>query len=91
MHALHLHSVQMGLGLYVHKINETFNNLLQNPATEFCSGCDRQFLMGSRCGVGPFCDKLGLHAHHPQNCLSTRQGAAGSPKAFDGMVEAIYR
>uniref|UniRef100_A0A0P4ZW10 E3 ubiquitin-protein ligase RNF31 n=1 Tax=Daphnia magna TaxID=35525 RepID=A0A0P4ZW10_9CRUS len=36
---------------------------------EFCSGCDRQFLMGARCGVGPFCDKLGLHAHHPRNCL----------------------
>ncbi|XP_057368613.2 E3 ubiquitin-protein ligase lubel-like isoform X2 [Daphnia carinata] len=36
---------------------------------EFCSGCGRQFLMGARCEVGPFCAKLGLHAHHPRHCL----------------------
>ena len=36
---------------------------------EFCVGCGRPFLMGARCDVGPFCAKLGLHAHHPRNCL----------------------
>ena len=36
---------------------------------EFCSGCGRPFLMGARCNVGPYCAKLGLHSHHPRNCL----------------------
>ena len=36
---------------------------------EFCNGCGHPFLMGARCDVGPFCAKLGLHAHHPRNCL----------------------
>jgi len=36
---------------------------------EFCNGCGQPFLMGARCDVGPFCAKLGLHAHHPRNCL----------------------
>lgn len=25
--------------------------------------------MGAKCSVSPFCAKLGLHAHHPRNCL----------------------
>ena len=36
---------------------------------EFCSGCGRAFKMGNRCTVGEYCYKLGLHAHHPRNCL----------------------
>lgn len=36
---------------------------------EFCSDCSNTFLMGANCKVSPFCEKLGLHAHHPRNCL----------------------
>ncbi|XP_073986313.1 linear Ubiquitin E3 ligase isoform X3 [Rhodnius prolixus] len=36
---------------------------------EFCSGCAKQFLMGSKCKVSDYCEKLGLHSHHPRNCL----------------------
>ncbi|XP_054717553.1 E3 ubiquitin-protein ligase lubel-like [Uloborus diversus] len=36
---------------------------------DFCSGCSRPFKMGQKCGVSEFCGKLGLHAHHPRNCL----------------------
>ncbi|GFU07278.1 e3 ubiquitin-protein ligase RNF31, partial [Nephila pilipes] len=36
---------------------------------DFCSGCSRPFKMGQKCGVSDFCAKLGLHAHHPRNCL----------------------
>ncbi|GIY94326.1 e3 ubiquitin-protein ligase RNF31 [Caerostris extrusa] len=36
---------------------------------DFCSGCSRPFKMGQKCGVSDFCGKLGLHAHHPRNCL----------------------
>ncbi|KAK7079022.1 ubiquitin-protein transferase activity protein, partial [Halocaridina rubra] len=36
---------------------------------EFCSGCGQPFRQGSRCPVGPYCERLGLHAHHPRNCL----------------------
>ncbi len=36
---------------------------------EFCVGCDKPFRMGVKCGKGPSCAKLGLHAHHPRNCL----------------------
>ncbi|XP_065561845.1 E3 ubiquitin-protein ligase lubel-like isoform X1 [Artemia franciscana] len=36
---------------------------------EFCSGCGKPFKMGARCTVGPRCARLGLHAHHPRNCL----------------------
>ncbi|KAG8196404.1 hypothetical protein JTE90_009039 [Oedothorax gibbosus] len=36
---------------------------------DFCSGCSRPFKMGQKCGVSNFCVKLGLHAHHPRNCL----------------------
>ncbi|XP_044726520.1 E3 ubiquitin-protein ligase lubel isoform X1 [Chrysoperla carnea] len=36
---------------------------------EFCCGCGQTFLMGAKCTVSPFCSKLGLHAHHPRNCL----------------------
>ncbi|XP_042232259.1 E3 ubiquitin-protein ligase lubel-like isoform X26 [Homarus americanus] len=36
---------------------------------EFCSGCSQPFRQGSRCSVGPYCERLGLHAHHPRNCL----------------------
>lgn len=25
--------------------------------------------MGAKCGVSDYCAKLGLHAHHPRNCL----------------------
>ncbi|XP_069698159.1 uncharacterized protein LUBEL isoform X1 [Periplaneta americana] len=36
---------------------------------EFCCGCGKTFTMGAKCSVGPHCAKLGLHAHHPRNCL----------------------
>ncbi|KAF6215049.1 hypothetical protein GE061_009798, partial [Apolygus lucorum] len=36
---------------------------------EFCSGCAKPFLMGSKCAVSPNCERLGLHSHHPRNCL----------------------
>ncbi|GFR22578.1 e3 ubiquitin-protein ligase RNF31 [Trichonephila clavata] len=36
---------------------------------DFCSGCSKPFKMGQKCGVSDFCGKLGLHAHHPRNCL----------------------
>ena len=36
---------------------------------EFCIGCNKPFKMGSKCGKEPGCAKLGLHAHHPRNCL----------------------
>ncbi|XP_043274207.1 E3 ubiquitin-protein ligase lubel isoform X2 [Venturia canescens] len=36
---------------------------------EFCCGCGKSFLMGAKCSVSPYCAKLGLHAHHPRNCL----------------------
>lgn len=26
-------------------------------------------MMGAKCSVSPYCAKLGLHAHHPRNCL----------------------
>lgn len=36
---------------------------------EFCYGCGKPFMMGAKCGVSEYCGKLGLHAHHPRNCL----------------------
>ncbi|XP_066985657.1 E3 ubiquitin-protein ligase lubel-like isoform X11 [Macrobrachium rosenbergii] len=36
---------------------------------EFCSGCGQPFRQGSKCPIGPYCERLGLHAHHPRNCL----------------------
>ncbi|XP_025833918.1 uncharacterized protein LOC108736579 isoform X3 [Agrilus planipennis] len=36
---------------------------------EFCYGCGKTFMMGAKCGVSTYCGKLGLHAHHPRNCL----------------------
>ncbi|XP_020810117.1 uncharacterized protein LOC110185544 isoform X6 [Drosophila serrata] len=36
---------------------------------EFCYGCARPFMMGAKCTVSAYCAKLGLHAHHPRNCL----------------------
>lgn len=36
---------------------------------EFCCGCGKRFVMGAKCGVSSYCAKLGLHAHHPRNCL----------------------
>ncbi|XP_043482698.1 E3 ubiquitin-protein ligase lubel isoform X2 [Leptopilina heterotoma] len=36
---------------------------------EFCCGCGKAFVMGAKCDVSVYCAKLGLHAHHPRNCL----------------------
>uniref|UniRef100_A0A1B6C3L1 RING-type domain-containing protein n=2 Tax=Clastoptera arizonana TaxID=38151 RepID=A0A1B6C3L1_9HEMI len=36
---------------------------------EFCSGCAKPFAMGAKCTLSDYCAKLGLHAHHPRNCL----------------------
>ncbi|XP_072936870.1 uncharacterized protein LUBEL isoform X2 [Epargyreus clarus] len=36
---------------------------------EFCYGCGKPFMMGARCGLSEYCARLGLHAHHPRNCL----------------------
>uniref|UniRef100_A0A1B0CJK6 Putative microtubule-associated protein futsch isoform x3 n=1 Tax=Lutzomyia longipalpis TaxID=7200 RepID=A0A1B0CJK6_LUTLO len=36
---------------------------------EFCYGCGRPFMMGAKCNISQYCAKLGLHSHHPRNCL----------------------
>lgn len=36
---------------------------------DFCGGCYRRFVSGSECSISSYCDKMGLHAHHPRNCL----------------------
>ncbi|XP_031617064.1 uncharacterized protein LOC116336963 isoform X2 [Contarinia nasturtii] len=36
---------------------------------EFCYGCNKPFKMGAKCGLSDYCAKLGLHSHHPRNCL----------------------
>ncbi|XP_067620966.1 E3 ubiquitin-protein ligase lubel isoform X4 [Eurosta solidaginis] len=36
---------------------------------EFCYGCGKPFKMGAKCTISSYCAKLGLHAHHPRNCL----------------------
>lgn len=36
---------------------------------DFCGGCKLPFKIGDKCGVNEYCAKLGLHAHHPRNCL----------------------
>lgn len=36
---------------------------------EFCYGCAKPFMMGAKCTISSYCAKLGLHAHHPRNCL----------------------
>lgn len=36
---------------------------------EFCYGCGKPFMMGAKCGMSEYCSKLGLHSHHPRNCL----------------------
>lgn len=36
---------------------------------EFCYGCGKPFMMGAKCGMSEYCAKLGLHSHHPRNCL----------------------
>ncbi|XP_052758610.1 E3 ubiquitin-protein ligase lubel isoform X2 [Galleria mellonella] len=36
---------------------------------EFCYGCGKPFTMGAQCGLSEYCAKLGLHSHHPRNCL----------------------
>uniref|UniRef100_T1JM07 RING-type domain-containing protein n=1 Tax=Strigamia maritima TaxID=126957 RepID=T1JM07_STRMM len=36
---------------------------------DFCSGCGKPFKMGPKCNFSTMCMKLGLHAHHPRNCL----------------------
>lgn len=36
---------------------------------DFCCGCNLPFKMGEKCGRSPNCCRLGLHAHHPRNCL----------------------
>nr|XP_033320964.1 microtubule-associated protein futsch isoform X1 [Megalopta genalis] len=36
---------------------------------EFCCGCGKAFMMGAKCTISLYCAKLGLHAHHPRNCL----------------------
>ena len=36
---------------------------------QFCCGCDKPFRLGVKCGREPACSKMGLHAHHPRNCL----------------------
>lgn len=34
---------------------------------EFCYGCDSEFTQ--KCSNTKFCEKLGLHCHHPRHCL----------------------
>ena len=37
-------------------------------AFHFCGGCGGQFVRESD-ACGAYCARLGLHAHHPRNCL----------------------
>ena len=54
-------------------MSATVRMTIQNPSLqckfEFCIGCNRPFKLGTKCGRDPGCAKLGLHAHHPRNCL----------------------
>ncbi|OQR67419.1 hypothetical protein BIW11_13541 [Tropilaelaps mercedesae] len=36
---------------------------------DFCSGCNRPYKNGAKCGYSVNCPRMGLHAHHPRNCL----------------------
>jgi E3 ubiquitin-protein ligase RNF31 len=36
---------------------------------DFCGGCQMKFVSGSECKDSTYCARLGLHAHHPRNCL----------------------
>ncbi|XP_022686425.1 uncharacterized protein LOC111259021 isoform X2 [Varroa jacobsoni] len=36
---------------------------------DFCSGCNRPYKHGDKCGFSVTCSRMGLHAHHPRNCL----------------------
>ena len=36
---------------------------------QFCSGCKNPFKQGQVCSVLNICPSLGLHAHHPRDCL----------------------
>lgn len=35
----------------------------------YVAGCNKPFKMGAKCGLSDYCAKLGLHSHHPRNCL----------------------
>lgn len=37
---------------------------------EFCSGCSQGFRQGAQCQVHQECAHMGLHAHHPRDCLN---------------------
>ena len=50
-------------------VRMTIQNLSPQCKFEFCIGCNRPFKLGTKCGRDPGCAKLGLHAHHPRNCL----------------------
>ena len=50
-------------------VRMTIQNLSLQCKFEFCIGCNRPFKLGTKCGRDPGCAKLGLHAHHPRNCL----------------------
>jgi len=55
---------------------------------EFCVGCDRPFKMGARCGVSAACARLGLHAHHPRNCLFYLRDK--EPVELQRLLKVIY-
>lgn len=56
---------------------------------EFCYGCSKPFRMGAKCTVSPYCGKLGLHAHHPRNCLFYLRDK--EPHQLQKLLKVTYR
>ena len=56
---------------------------------EFCIGCERPFKMGVKCGKGPACAKMGLHAHHPRHCLFYLRDK--EPADLQRLLKVLYR
>lgn len=55
---------------------------------EFCYGCGKPFTMGTRCGLSEYCAKLGLHAHHPRNCLFYLRDK--EPHELQTLLQVVY-
>ncbi|ETN62156.1 hypothetical protein AND_006159 [Anopheles darlingi] len=56
---------------------------------EFCYGCNKPFMMGAKCSVSAYCAKLGLHAHHPRNCLFYLRDK--EPRDLQNLLLVCYR
>lgn len=55
---------------------------------EFCNGCNKPFKMGAKCGLSDYCAKLGLHSHHPRNCLFYLRDK--DPKELQTLLKVKY-